>query len=145
MDHEWKIIVASSDLETRQLVLQILHRLGVDAIGASTVTECRQILVQDTVGLVFCDHDLNDGGYRDVLAAADCKSARSKLLFVLMSSIINPEEYDAARQAGLFEVIASPCRPTDVEWMVILEKRLQRTRTKQLVSAPPIMGQKATN
>jgi DNA-binding NtrC family response regulator len=124
--------------------MRILDRLGVDCVVASTISECRQILVQENVALVFCDRDLNDGGYRDLLAGATCRSETS-VRVVLMTSQINPDEYNAAKHAGLFEVISSPCRPTDVEWMVILAKRAERMRVKRLVPAPLKMVQTAAN
>ena len=144
MERHWRVLVASSGPETKQRVMRILDRLGVDCVVASTIGQCRQIFFQDNVALVFCDRDLSDGGYRNLLAAADCKSG-TNLRVVLMTSQINPDEYSAAKQAGLFEVIASPCRPTDVEWMVILAKRAERMRTKQLVTAPLKMVQTAAN
>jgi len=45
---------------------------------------------------------------------------------VMMADLDTPEEYHQARQHGLFDVIPSPCRATDVEWMVIQAKRNRR-------------------
>jgi DNA-binding NtrC family response regulator len=123
MNRQWQIVVASSDLERRRRVTEILGKLGLDPICSSTIAQCREILAQDMSGLIFCDRSLVDGGYRDLLAAADCRSTRGKVRIVLMSSAINSEEYHAAKSSGLFEVIASPCKPTDAEWMVIRARR----------------------
>lgn len=135
--HRWQIVIASSVLETRRKVMQILDRLGVEAICVSTVAEYRQIAKSENVGLVFCDRSLNDGGYQEVLAAANSKSARGASRVVLMSATMEPGEYRKARQTGLFEVIAAPCRPTDVEWMVILAKRDERKRIVNFIDTPP--------
>jgi CheY-like chemotaxis protein len=133
MDRQWKVLVASSDKETHRRIVQMLDRFGVDMICASTISQCRRILGIDNVGLAFCDRALDDGGYREVLDIIDCNPSRRKVRVVLMSSIIPPEEYEAAKQAGVFQVISSPCRPTDVEWMLIVTKRAERARIQQLI------------
>lgn len=127
-----QILVASSDLENVQRVAEILHKQGLDPICTSTIGQCREILAQENIGLVFCDRDLRDGGYRDLLAAAACKSTRGKVRVVLISSVVDSAEYDSAKRSGLFEVIAAPCRPGDVEWMVIRAKRDEHTQTRKL-------------
>lgn len=139
------ILVASSDLENARWVAEILHKQGLDFICTSTISQCREILAQDSVGLVFCDRDLRDGGYRDLLAAAACKSTRGKVRVVLISSVVDSEEYDAAKRSGLFEVIAAPCRPRDVEWMVIRAKRDECRRTRQLTSGTFGLSQNMAN
>jgi hypothetical protein len=103
-------------------------RGGLTAAGRRRLGRCRKIMVQGNVGLVFCERSLKDGGYRELLVAATCESTRRKVRIVLMSSVINSEEYRSAKRFGLFEVIAAPCRPTDVEWMVIRETLLQEGR-----------------
>lgn len=146
MNRQWQIVVASSDLESRRRVMEILRKQGLDCIGSSTIAQCREILAQDVSGLIFCDRSLADGGYRDLLAASDCRSTRGKLVrIVLMSSAVDSEEYHSAKSSGLFEVIASPCKPTDVEWMVIRAKREAFTRTEQLVGTRFRKMQSAAN
>jgi len=146
MNGQWQIVVASSDLESRRRVTEILRKQGLDSLCSSTIAQCREILAQDMSGLIFCDRSLADGGYRDLLAAADCRSPRGKLVrIVLMSSAVDSEEYHSAKSSGLFEVIASPCKPTDVEWMVIRAKREAFTRTERLVSTPSGKTHSAAN
>jgi DNA-binding NtrC family response regulator len=131
MKNHWQFVVASSDLESRRRVAEILGKHGLDPICSSSVAQCREILAQDMSGMIFCDRSLVDGGYRDLVAAADCGPTRGKVRIVLMSSAIDSEEYHAAKSSGLFEVIASPCKPTEVEWMVIQAKRDDRKMAKQ--------------
>jgi PleD family two-component response regulator len=133
MERPSRVLIASSEPETKQRVMRILDRLGVDCVVVSTIGQCCRVLVRENVALVFCDRNLGDGGYRDLLVAVNCKSGISARV-ILMTSQINPREYHAAKQAGLFEAITSPCRPTDVQWMVILAKRAERMRIKQLVT-----------
>jgi DNA-binding NtrC family response regulator len=119
---EWQIAVVSSDLETRQRVSNILNRQGYDPVYSSTLAQCRTLLAEDNIGLIFCDRNFMDGNYQQLLDAVG-KANSSRVRIVLMASTIAPDEYHCAKRSGLFEAIASPCRPTDVEWMVIRARR----------------------
>lgn len=129
----WQIVVASSDLEGRRLLMQILTRQGLDPISVSNLAECRETMQKERVGLVFADRHLADGSYRDVLELA--RSGPDKVRVVVTSKHPDWDEYLEAMRMGAFDVIASPCRPTDVEWMVIQAKRDDRNHTRELVTA----------
>lgn len=125
------VVVASSNLEKRQDVAGMLFRLGIDPICVSSVAQCRELNGHNNVGLVFCDRNLKDGDYRDVLSAT-AASTPQRPKVVMMAELGGAGEYQQARHQGIFDVISSPCRPTDVEWMVILAKRYAR-REKDLM------------
>jgi len=81
---------------------------------------------------------MKDGDYRDVLSAfASCSANRTPKV-VMMSETTSPEEYRQAKGQGLFDVISSPLRPTDVEWMVTLAKRDTRNQGKHVESSHDI-------
>lgn len=134
MNVPWQILVASSDLERRRNLMQTLTRQGLDPIGVSNVAECKQVLAKGRVGLVFCDHHLSDGTYRELLESP--RSTADKLRLVVTSRHPDWDEYLEAMRVGAFDVIASPCRPTDVEWMVIQAKRDERNHSKELLPSP---------
>jgi CheY-like chemotaxis protein len=135
MDTIWQVLVASSDLERRQRIAEILEKQDLEPICASTMGESCEILAHHNVKLAFCDRNFTDGDYRDLLVVAACKSPIDKVPIVLISSAVDPEEYRVAKVAGLFAVIASPCRPTDVEWMAILASRSERNRAEHLLGS----------
>lgn len=122
----WQVLVASNDLEGRRVLSGILREQGIDPICTSSVHECEEIAASENVGLIFCDRNLSDGDYRDVLAAH--RSGRGKARVVITSRHADWDEYLEAIRLGAFDVIAAPCRPTDVEWMVIQAKRDDRNR-----------------
>ncbi len=127
----WEVVVVSSNLENRQDVAGMLARLGLDPICVSTVNQCIELPHREDIGLVFCDRHVKDGDYRDVVAAMGTyRSAR----VVMMADLASPTEYQEAKLHGVFDVISSPCRPTDVEWMVIQAKR-NRRQANELVPA----------
>lgn len=132
MNIPWQIVVASSDLESRRGLTSILTRQGLDPISTSSFMECREIIEKESVGLVFCDRNLVDGDYRDVLNAS--RAATGKVRVVITSKHADWDEYLEAMRLGAFDVIACPCRPTDVEWMVIQAKRDERNRSRELLA-----------
>jgi len=119
----WEVVVVSSKLENRQDVAGMLFRLGIDPICLSSVDQCRNLHSRKDIGLVFCDRHVKDGDYRDILSAIKPSQANDAAKVVMMAELDTPEEYHLARQHGLFDIISSPCRATDVEWMVIQAKR----------------------
>jgi DNA-binding NtrC family response regulator len=131
----WEVVVVSSNLENRQDVAGMLFRLGIDPICLSSVDQCRNLRSRKDIGLVFCDRHVKDGDYRDVLSAVSFNQTPGPAKVVMMAELDNPEEYHRARQQGLFDIISSPCRPTDIEWMVIQAKRNRYQGKKPLSPA----------
>ena len=128
MNIPWDILVASSDLEGRRALSNILGKLGVDPLTSSTVRECKELIASERVGLIFCDRLLADGNCYDLLNAS--RGGRTKARVVVMSSTADWDEFLEAMRLGAFDVIASPCRATDVEWMIIQALRYERTEAR---------------
>jgi DNA-binding NtrC family response regulator len=135
MNLQCQVVVASSDLEARRRLGEILGKQGIDPIGCSTIGECRKVFEQGKTALVFCDRNLADGGYQELLAA--CRSAKRNVRVVLISPVIDSEEYHSARRSGLFEAISS-YRPAEVEWMVIRARHEELMRTRRFI--PRLFG-----
>ncbi|MGH9690398.1 MAG: response regulator [Candidatus Acidiferrales bacterium] len=128
----WEILIVSSDLEGCRALTTILNGLGIDPIRAATIEESLELLSKETIGVVFCDQYLADGNYRNLLAASH--RLKSRMRMVVISRQGNWDEYLEAMRQGAFDLIASPCRPTDVEWMVIQAKRDERNRRSEAAS-----------
>jgi DNA-binding NtrC family response regulator len=121
----WEVMVISSDLENRQDLVHILQEQEVDPISAPSMTEALTLLKNNLIGLVFCDAHLSDGSYRDFLSSVGLLKIRCRV--VVTSREADWDEFLEATRLGAFDVIAAPCRPTDVEWMVIQAKRDARS------------------
>jgi DNA-binding NtrC family response regulator len=126
----WQVVIASCDVEERRAMCNILAKQGLDPIPASTVRECSKIMDRESVGLIFCAHSLVDGDYRDLLLVV--RVGGCKIRVVLTTRLTNWDEYLEAMRLGAFDVISAPCRPTDVEWMVIQALRDEHARTRQI-------------
>jgi DNA-binding NtrC family response regulator len=126
----WQIVIASTDEEERRAMCNILAKQGLDPIAASTVRECKKIMAQESVGLIFSARSLADGDYRDLLIAA--RTATRKIRIVLATRLTDWDEYLEAMRLGAFDVISAPSRPTDVEWMIIQALRDEHARTREI-------------
>jgi DNA-binding NtrC family response regulator len=135
MNVPWQIVIASSDSNHRRALADILKQQEIVPICTSTVRECRDVLAKEIVGLVSCDPKLTDGGYRDLISEA--RSVNSRVRLVVTSRQASWDEFLEAMRVGAFDVIAAPCRPKDLEWMIIQAKRDDRSRAKQLFTADP--------
>jgi DNA-binding NtrC family response regulator len=137
----WEVLVVSSSVEARREVARILGRENIDPISAGTVRECRNILSTEAVGLIFCDTQLSDGTYRDLIA--ESRTMKSRARVVVTSRNGKWDDYLEAIRLGAFDVIASPCRSTDVEWMIIQARRDERIRVRQMLEQPPVAAMNA--
>jgi DNA-binding NtrC family response regulator len=138
-----QIVVASPDMENRRTLANILARLGLDPICTATVSECRVMLTKENVALVFCDRDLADGDYRDILAVS--RATKRQPSVVLTGEPGTCEEYHEAIGLGVFGVTAMPYQPTDVEWMVIQARRYERKRTPEAEAGDHLWETEALN
>ena len=122
------IAIASADVEDRRALSNILAKQDVDAVAASTVRDCEQIMGQEPVGLIFCARALADGDYRDVLKAS--RAARPRTRSVLTICATDWDEYVEAMRLGALDVISAPCQPTDVDCMIIQALRDEHARNR---------------
>jgi DNA-binding NtrC family response regulator len=133
MDTPTQILVASSELENRRALAEILKKEGYDRICVSRASECKEVLETHNVGLVFCDRRLTDGSYRDVLAVA--RGSQGKVRVVVTSRLADWDEYLEALHHGAFDLIASPGRPTDVLWAILQARREEHEPASLLAAA----------
>jgi DNA-binding NtrC family response regulator len=126
MEANPQILIVSSELENRRALNSFLHKEGYETICASRVTECQEALQSQTVSLIFCDRRLSDGSYRDVLAAT--RESHRHVRVIVMSRLADWDEYLDALHHGAFDLIASPCQPTDVLWAIVQARREDHER-----------------
>ena len=117
-------IVVSSDIESRRQLKRILDGSGIDTICSSGISDCQEILASRDVDLIFCDSSLVDGTYRDLLQ--QLKLVDRKVKVVVTSRQAGWEEFLGAARLGAFDMIAAPCVPTEVEWVISQVVRVLR-------------------
>jgi two-component system, NtrC family, response regulator AtoC len=121
-----QILIVSSELESRRALNAILHEDGYETICASRVSECQEALQTQNVSLIFCDRRLSDGNYRDVVAAT--RESRRHARVIVTSRLADWDEYLDALHHGAFDLITSPCQPTDVLWAIVQARREDHER-----------------
>jgi len=116
-----QILVVSSDQDHLHTLTSILQKSGWTPLHATRLSECRDLLAKQNVGLVFCERRLADGTYRDLLSAAHMPNRRVPI--VVTSRLADWDEYLEALRYGAVDLIASPCKPNDVSSAIAQAQR----------------------
>lgn len=141
---ELGVVVASSELGSRLHLGGILMKLGLDPVCVPTLRDCHETVVRKNIGLIFCDAQLTDGSYTDLLSAFRRRQRKPRV--VLTSRLADWDEFKEAMRWGAFDVVSSPYRPMDVEWIVIQARRDERNREKfQIDVTVPVLPNEAAN
>ena len=112
MSNPANILVVSCDVDHRRALEDILGTQGWGTVSAADITECRHALVENRVWLIFCEQELPDGKYDDVLTIVD--TLNENVPVVVTSRLADWDEYLKALDRGAFDLIASPCEPAEV-------------------------------
>lgn len=118
-----EVLIACSDPEGRKALTRALAGCDLKPVYAPTVASARSVLARGGVSLVFCATDLIDGRFDEVLRAA--KQAGREVPVIVASPSADTQKYLEAMRSGAFDYVATPCRKSDVEWIV--ENALHRT------------------
>ena len=62
-------LIVSPDIEVCRPLMRTLEGLSTDVIVCSTETQAEEVLSRQTVDVVFCDEDLPDGSYDELICA----------------------------------------------------------------------------
>jgi DNA-binding NtrC family response regulator len=115
-----QVMIGSEDLATWRHVTNVLESKGLGLTRFRSVKEACRALRRENVLVVFCENQLIDGTYEDLLTAA--KQVRSRTRIVVTCSKSNwtdPITYLKPKELGAFDVRRESFGPKDVEWVVI--------------------------
>ena len=62
------VLLALSDKDGHGVLVSTLAGMGLDPIYASTLKEARSVLTREPVAIMFCEDQLEDGTFRDILS-----------------------------------------------------------------------------
>lgn len=99
------------------MVESAIERWSLDVGWYSSLQDARRSLRRGTHSLVLCEEKLPDGTYQDVMQLLAHKLGRIRV--IVMSESELEECYSEAMEKGVFDVIATPCRRTDVQWIIM--------------------------
>lgn len=107
-----QVLVVGSDVGKRTALVDVLEECGLEPVIASNLVEARNILARRTMHVVFCEENLSDGGFREILRLV--KPARPEIQVVVSSMLRGVEEYIEAMNLGAFDFITPPYRATQI-------------------------------
>jgi DNA-binding NtrC family response regulator len=112
----WRVLIISAETNL-ELVRNAMSQWALEVVSCSSLQEARTLLPDPTFSVVFCEETLSDGSYMDLLALSG-RPVKGRMVVISSSSHVE-EKYEEAIRSGAFEVIASPCRVSDVQWVLI--------------------------
>jgi DNA-binding NtrC family response regulator len=115
---------------------------SLDPVACSSFEQARGFLPDDSLLLIFCQDKLPDGSFAELLQ----NTAKQKTRIVVICSTPDVEElYSEAIRLGAFDVIATPCRKSDVQWMVIRAIQEENRRGGNKRRSKTVQGALATD
>jgi DNA-binding NtrC family response regulator len=117
----WDVLVACAELGNRNALIRMLEGMSVGVFSCSTLSQAKEVLASQKIELVFCDENLSDGSFRDLLRASIGWIERPHIVVIGHSG--ESSEYMEALKLGEYEMISAPLHPTDVELAVIRAMR----------------------
>lgn len=116
MTTRWRMLAICSS-QNRKVVESAIERWSLDVGWCSSLQEARRSLRRGTHSLIMCDSKLPDGTYQDVMQLLSHKLSRVRVIVLSESDL--EQCYSEAIELGVFDVIATPCRRTDVQWIIM--------------------------
>ena len=103
----------------------------MEPICSAGIQEAVSLLPQTSPFLIFCEESLPDGTYKDLLREIG-KATKARLV-VMSPNAEQDENYNEAIALGAFDMIASPSRRSDVQWIAIraMHEDARRTASKR--------------
>ena len=130
----WRMLAICST-QNRKVVESAIERWSLEVGWCSNLQEARRSLRRGTHSLILCEAKLPDGTYQDVMRLLAHKLGRIRV--IVMSEPDLEDCYREAIEMGVFDVIATPCRRTDVQWIIMHAVQGHPQRRAPLESNPP--------
>jgi DNA-binding NtrC family response regulator len=115
-----QVLISSQDLAVWGQVASVLQSRGLALTRFHSLKEACRALRRENVLVVFCENQLIDGTYEDLLKAARKVRSRTRVVVTSpKSDWTDPSMYLNAKELGAFDVLREGYGPKDVEWVVI--------------------------
>jgi two-component system, NtrC family, response regulator len=108
-----EVLVLSSNDTVRDSFVATLRLSGMAPATASTAAEGRLIISQRSICVVFCDEQLPDGTYHDVLH--ELSKIAYEVPVIVLAAFGDWAEYLKALKSGAFDYVGVPLRKTEIE------------------------------
>ncbi|MCU1300208.1 MAG: two component, sigma54 specific, transcriptional regulator, Fis family [Candidatus Sulfotelmatobacter sp.] len=128
-----QVLVVGSAVGKRNALIDILEECGLKPVIASNLGEVRNILGRRPIHVVFCEDNLPEGGFREILRLV--KANRPEVQVVLSSMLGDVDEYIEAMNLGAFDFVAPPYRRPEI--VTVVDSASRRYRLKRKDEAIP--------
>jgi len=91
--------------------------LPINAYTSPTIERAWEVMLHQSIDIVFCDDRLADGYYADFLRAV--RSEHRMTRFVVLLSSDDWEDFLEAMRLGATDILRGSWQPTDVELVLI--------------------------
>ena len=120
MEAKMQVMIGSPDLAIWERFTNLLESKDLSLVRFQSIEQACQALAQENVLLIFCENQLVDGTYEDLLNAA--KSVKSQARIVVTG--VDSDQFDSlgycrARELGAYDVLRKSYGIKDLEWVVI--------------------------
>jgi DNA-binding NtrC family response regulator len=109
----------------------MLRRLSMNVVSCAALKQTEEVLSQQAVALIFCDENLSDGSFRDLLVGRKNQKV-PPIVVAIRTGEWN--EYLEAMRLGAFDAIRCPLLPRDVERVVDRALRDNQTRSDRMIA-----------
>ena len=122
-----KVLLASSDQENRRTLELLVCECGFETTVCSTLDEARFVAQHGNVSLVFCDAQLPDGSYHELLLLAAAKN----IPLVVAAHTVAIRSYFEAMELGALDYVVAPYRRREIDRLVfnVLRRPLERAES----------------
>lgn len=117
MSKEWDVLVASGNFEHRRSLIKILEELPLNVISVSTFRQAEEVLSRQHISVIFSDHRLPDGSYKELLSPRQAAGQAPRV--VLTTEESDPVDLQAVDYGHVFGTLKYPFHATDVELQII--------------------------
>jgi DNA-binding NtrC family response regulator len=124
MEGKMQVMIGTPDSGFWRKFASIPESKDISVVRFSSIEQACDALTRDNVLLIFCENQLVDGTYEDLLTAA--KNVRSQARIVvtgLDSAQFDSLGYCRAMELGAFDVLRESFGTKDLEWVVICAMR----------------------
>jgi len=111
-----RALVAISDRENRESLVQVLAACGLEPVSCSTPAEARAIMESEALDVLFCDAAFAYGSFEDLPHARG--SGKLRIPVVVCSPLYDPAVYLDVMNRGAFDFITFPYRTHEVKWIL---------------------------
>jgi DNA-binding NtrC family response regulator len=116
MTMRWRMLAICS-AENRQVVESAITEWSLEVCWCLTLEEARRALRRGKHALIFCEAELPDGTYQDVMKLLMHKLDQIRVIVTAESH--QEHCYSQAIEMGAFDVISAPCKRTDIQWIIM--------------------------